>query len=359
MKTKDLIYTSVALVLLFVLTMQFGCKKDEPEPDPVKKKYVWAVGFPDSTNYGMIYFSGDGGENWIRQGEDQEALQNAYIHDVWAVDENTVWAVGVNNLILKTTDGGINWNRVTPSKYRSGEDLSSISIIGKDDIWISGTIVYHSPDGENTWITIQSDVLTDKYMQGIHAINSEIIYVVGAPLNTTYGFIARTIDGGKTWDSIVPTNNFNKNEWIGVTSSDPDNILIYGGTSHYMFSNDGGQSWRNDTTGISGGNSVGGPDINNLTMVDKQTWWGAMDNDNIGLTTNSGNSPWVNQGPAPRPLDMFLVGIDNYDKDLCVIVGETASYPPAGKIIQTSNGGKVWELKVNTGAAMKKVSFIK
>jgi len=69
-----------------------------------------------------------------------------------------------------------------------------------------------------------------------------------------------------------------------------------------MFSNDGGQSWRNDTTGIVGGNSVGEPDINDLTMVDKQTWWGALDYDNIGLTSNSGNSPWLNQRPAPAPL---------------------------------------------------------
>jgi photosystem II stability/assembly factor-like uncharacterized protein len=359
MKTKPNFFFTLSIFLLSFIAIQTGCKKDDPEPDPVKKKYAWAVGAADSTEYALIYFSADGGKNWIRQGEGQASIKDLTLNDVWAVDESTVWAVAQQNVILKTTDGGTNWFHVPPPSTRTDASLSSISIIGKDDIWISGNVVYHSTDGGNSWTSIQSPVLTNKNFQGIHAINSNIVYGAGSYMGTGHGFIARTTDAGQSWDSIVPADNFNKNEWIGITSSDPNNIVVHGGHSHYVYSNDGGQTWTNDSTRIAGGTGGGGPDLNDLTMLDAQTWWGALDYDNIGITNNGGSSLWTNQGPAPGPSGMFLLGIDYYDKDLCIIVGGGAGWPPAGKIIQTSNGGQLWELGLTTGAQMQKVSFIK
>ena len=358
MKTQKTIWFLLAMSFLGITIVFNGCKNDD-DPEPETPKHVWAVGDSDASNYALIYYSANGGETWIRQGEGQAALKDLLLTDVWAVDENVVWAVAQHNVILKTTDGGKNWMRIQPPSDNPDIGLSSISIIGKDDIWISGTVVYHSTNGGETWSLIQSPIFENTGLQGIHAINEHIIYVAGGNNNTEKGFIARTIDGGQTWDSIVPADNFNKNRWIGVTSSDPNNIVVYGGTSHYVYSNDGGQNWKNDSTRVSGGNSAGGPDLNDLAMLDSQTWWAALDNDNIGLTKDAGNSQWSNQGPAPGPQNMFLVGIDNYDKNLCVIVGESAGWPPSGKIIQTSNGGKYWELRVNTDVAMQKVSFIK
>ena len=353
MKTKSTFYVTLSIILLCILAIQVGCKKDNDAPD--KKKYVWAVGSPDSTNYALIYFSDNGGENWVRQGEGQDALLGLDLADVWAVDENTVWAVAEQNVILKTTDGGANWFRVPPPTQRTGASLSSISIIGKTDIWISGSVVYHSTDGGNNWTSIQSPVLSNSNLQGIHAINSNIVYGVGSYNGTGRGFIVHTTDGGQTWDSIVPADNFNINEWIGVTSSDPNNIVVYGGRSHYVYSQDGGQSWKNDSTGIPGGTD--GPDINDLIMLDAQTWWGALDYGNIGFTSNAGNS-WDNQGPAPGPGGMWLVGIDHYDNDLCVIVG-VSSMSFTGKIIKTADGGQLWEMCIETDAWMNAVWFIK
>jgi len=76
------------------------------------------LGMPTVQIMAFIYFSDNGGENWVRQGADQTALQGIDVNDVWAVDENTVWAVANQNVILKTTDGGINWNRVAAPSQR-------------------------------------------------------------------------------------------------------------------------------------------------------------------------------------------------------------------------------------------------
>ena len=231
-------------------------------------------------------------------------------------------------------------------------------MIGSNDIWISGLTgeVYHSADAGNTWAAINSNVLNNKALQGIHAINSNIVYVAGGYDSDTIndGFSARTSDAGQTWDPIVPDNNYNHNHvWIGVTSSDPTNIVVYGQRSHYIYSNDGGQSWTNDSLSVS--NFPNG-DINCLKMLDAQTWWGAFDYDGIFRTDNGGNS-WNKQNAVPP--NMYLVGIDYYDYDLCVIVGGNTFDYNSGKIIKTSDGGQLWELCLVTGAWMNKVSFIK
>lgn len=344
-------YTTLFIILIVALSIQIGCKKEDNNPD--KLKYVWAVGnYDTTTNHALIYFSDNGGENWVRQGEGQAALKDININDVWAVDENTVWAVADQNVILKTMDGGTTWNRVTAPSKQNNVELSSISLIGSDNIWISGLSgeVYHSTDAGNSWTTIQSEVINNNSMQGIHAINSNVVYVAGE--NNSGGFIAMTNDGGITWDSIVPANNYNKHNWIGVTSSNPSNIVIYGQRSHYIHSNDGGQNWTNDS--LTG--ATNGGDINCLKILDANTWWGAFDYEGIFITDNTGNS-WNQQNSVP-PSGMYLVGIDSYDYKLCVIVG-SSSDSFIGKIIKTSDGGQLWELCIETDAWMNKVSFIK
>ena len=351
----------VLIVVASLLIIINGCKKDddEPNPAPVQKKLAWVVGDADSTNYGMILFSSDGENTWVRQGEGSTALQGIDVNDVCIVDENTVWAVCSDNIILKTTDRGNTWVRIPAPANRAYIVLMSISLVNNDNLWISGSpgIVYNSTDAGNSWMVFDTSFFHSGLMQGIHAINSQIVYVaggVGPAGGNLHGFIARTTDGGQTWDSIVPDSNFNKHEWIGVTSSDPDHIIVYGGKSHYIYSNDAGQSWKNDSVpGIGGG---GGPaDINCLKMLDAQTWWGAFDYDGIARTENSGTT-WTKQ-ISVGPQGEWLVGIDYYDYDHAIIVGQgSSSY--FGKIINTSNGGNLWELKDTCNTLLNNVSCI-
>ncbi len=353
--------TFIFLLAMASLAMfHYGCKKksDTQELTPVKKNYAWVVGVEDSTTYGMILFSPDGGNTWLRQGEGSPALQGISLFDVWAVDTNIVWAVGTNCSIIKTNDGGKTWARITIPSIAPSTPLQSISLAGSNDIWISGEngTVINSKDGGNTWTVFDTIFFHNGLMQGIHAINPQTAYVVGGfPVSNGYsGFIARTTDGGQTWDSIIPGDNFNQNEWIGVKASDNNHILIYGQHSHYIFSNNAGASWKNDSVPSTGG--TGGADINCLAMLDAQTWWGAFDYDGIFITTNGGAS-WTKQTSA-GPGGMWLLGIDYYDRNLAVIVAPNSS-SPTGKLIKTSNGGKDWELKYNSRSGLFKVSFIK
>jgi len=357
MKTKQSCLTLFTIILFFLAGIQIGCNKDNDEQEPGKEQVVWAAGAADSTNYGMILFSSDGGDNWVRQGEGNQALSGVNMSDVWVVDENTVWAVGSRNTILKTTNKGQKWSEITAPTQPPEVELVSISLIGSDNIWISGSYgtVYNSTDGGTNWTVIDSDVLNNKYLQGIHAINANEIYVVGGyEVGNTRGFIARTMDGGQNWDSLVPADNFNKNLWIGVVSSG-NSYIIYGQHAHFIVSKDRGLNWKNDS--IIGTGGTDGADINCMKMLDATTWWGALDYDEIFRTDNAG-SLWNDQGPAPGPQNMWLLGLDYYNEDVCIIVGSSAS-SNKGKIIKSGNGGQSWELKYECDAWLQKVSFIK
>ncbi len=345
------------LLILTSILFVGACKKNNDTPE--RKKYVWAVGSRDSTSYGMILFSNDGGDNWVRQGEGSPDLKNIDINDVWAIDENTVWAVGTDNHLLKTTDGGQNWKKVPVPDVPDEVALVSLSVVNKTNIWISGSsgIVCNSTDNGQSWTVYDTTFFQSGYLQGIWSINPQVVYVAGGLFfnRNASGFIARTRDGGTTWETIVPPDNYNKNEWIGVKATDEDNIVVYGGKAHYTHTTDGGKTWINDSVLAGGGG--GAADINCLTMLDKKTWWGAFDLENIYITYDTGNT-W-NQQPSAGGGNMFLVGIDAYDRNLALITGTGTGYIPEGKIIKTNDGGNTWQLKYFGKAGIWKVSFIK
>ncbi len=354
MKEKTVLKLTSVAILILIICVQFGCKKDND--NTTTPKFVWAVGDTDTNNYATIYFSTDGGQTWERQGEDQAALKGIGLNDVWAVDENTVWAVGTPARLIKTKNGGQDWEVVSTPTLKNVIEYVSISIINKSSVWICGSYgtIIHSGDAGQTWDKHDSEVLKNNYLQGINAITTNSIYVVGGPEDSDAGFIAFTTNGGHTWEELIPADNYNSNRWIGCSSYNDDDIIIYGGRSHYMLSNDGGATWKNDSVPNTGG--TGGADINCLKMLNGQTWWGAFDYDYIGRTSNSGDS-WTKQ-QSEGPGGMWLLGIDYFDNDIGVIVGES-SMSLNGKILNTIDGGNTWILSDTTDVHMIKVSFIK
>lgn len=256
-------------MMLAIVVIIISCSKKEGNNNPPveKKKCAWVAGWEDSTGYGMIIYSADAGETWVRQGEGQAQLQG-----IWAINSQRIFVVGG----------------------------------------------------------------------------------VGGDTDDERGFVSHTIDGGVTWDSIVPANDYNRHEWIGVVSNG-NTVVIYGGASHYMASTDEGETWRYDSIlGMSGGTRPA--DINHMIMLNPQTWWVACDEGHIALTTDGG-STWTIQQTGQG--GYFLVGIDAWDSQLALAVGTSESLPKNVPILKTSNGGTNWEVKQTFNADLNKVTFIK
>ncbi|KAF0201113.1 MAG: glycosyl hydrolase bnr [Bacteroidetes bacterium] len=326
-----------------------SCNKDDSVPSE-RKKCAWVAGSIDNTGYGMILYSDDGGENWERQGEGNPSLLGIDVEDIWAVDEQTVWAIGTKNVILKTLDGGKNWVQVLAPANNPGTQLSSICIVNQTNIWISGSggTVYSSTDNGNTWTRFDPTFFNSHFIQGIWAITPQKVYVAGN--DQERGYIFCTTDGGATWDSISPSADYNRHSWIGVTSN-KNTIVIYGRASHYIASTDGGITWKNDSVPTGGG-----ADINDLMMLNPETWWGAFDYNQFYLT-NDGGSVWIRQLTVNNT--MFMFGIDAWDSQFALAVSRNSGMPLRGFILKTVNGGTNWEVKQSYSSRLSKITFIK
>lgn len=353
MKNKA-IQTSILIIVVFI-TISCRKKNDNPDNPAEIKKYVWAVGAKDSTGYGTILFSSNYGDSWERQGLGTLALQGVDITDIWAIDENNIWAIGSNNVILKTSNSGRLWEKVQVPAVSPNSYLMSISIINKTNIWISGSngVVYNSSDNGSNWSLFDTAFFKNGQMQGIWAVSPEKVFVVGGNnAHKERGVIGYTFDGGATWDSIVPADDYNRYRWIGVCSSG-NTIVIYGSKAHYMVSTDGGTTWKNDSLQTGG---TDGADLNHLIMLDYQKWWGAFDDGQIFITTNGGTS-WDEQQTGQG--GFYLLGFGARNSQLALAVGATLSHPVSSTIIKTTNGGTTWEKKYGSTLRLYQLTFIK
>lgn len=141
--------------------------------------------------------------------------------------------------------------------------------------------------------------------------------------------------------------------WIGVTSYN-NVIVIYGRKSHYIASTDGGITWKNDSVPAGGGG--GAADINDLFMLNPETWWGAFDLGQI-FVTDDGASSWIKQETNQK--DQWMFGIDACDRQFALAVSRNSLPPLRGLILKTVNGGTTWEVKQSYTSRLSKVTFIK
>jgi photosystem II stability/assembly factor-like uncharacterized protein len=113
--------------------------------------YGWAGG-----EYGFIYNTRDGGKTWTQQAgffgvseKTGDVEGGNYIFDVAALDPQRAWAVGIDGYVMKTVDGGKNWQEVKTKAPKT--QLFGIAADGRT-IVIAGTGYFlASTDGGATW----------------------------------------------------------------------------------------------------------------------------------------------------------------------------------------------------------------
>ncbi|MBU1370562.1 MAG: hypothetical protein KJ578_04795 [Bacteroidetes bacterium] len=349
------------VVIIFALSMMItSCKKDKSDPVIVPQKDAWAVGQVDSTGYGLLLHSADLGETWERRAGNFEAIKDVNLENLCVLSQDEVWVIGGNQTIIYTTDRGLSWQKSQLPQLAENIEFYGISSADNTNIWVSATngTMLHTSNKGSSWEIYTLPFAESGMLQGIKAITSQMVISVGGKENNKSimeGVIAMTKDGGTTWLEVELPDNYNINEWIGVSNFGTENIVIYGSKGHYSFSIDGGNSWKNDSVIV--GTGTGAADINCLTMLSENSWWAALDFDHTLFTSDQGKT-WTDQGSA-GPSNMFLLGIDYYNTQTALIAGSSAGWPPSGKIIKTSDSGNSWELKYYSSTApISKVSFI-
>lgn len=199
-----------------------------------RKDRVWIVG-----DGGLICVSSDGGKSFAsRRYESLSASQSAGgqnvnpdLYSVYFVDKKRGYIVGDQGLIMRSTNGGYNWEAIESTTQAQ---LFHLSFSGKKG-WAIGTggVIVHTDDEGNTWYPQRSG--TDKDLNRVYFITDKVGIITGDS-----GLILRTENGGAGWGVV---NTGFSQPLFGLSFIDKKTgwVVGYGGTVIRTY--DGGQSW--------------------------------------------------------------------------------------------------------------------
>lgn len=157
----------------------------------------WLVG-----EFGTIYHTTDGGKNWRyyptpqlapEVAEDEWEEPRPTLFDVYFADRERGFIVGIEGIMLRTEDGGKNWEKIDCS---TGQALYSISVVG-DRCWAVGSRGAYivSTDGGNSWVSQKGAIHTKGFLTSVAFSDENTGWVAGKA-----GAVFKTVDGGKSWD---------------------------------------------------------------------------------------------------------------------------------------------------------------
>lgn len=191
----------------------------------------WIVG-----DNGTILFTESNGTRWVQQSSGIKKNLKA----ITCSDDYHCWAVGNDGTTLKTTDGGLRWSI---SRTGVDEHLYAVDFLNQDTGWAVGRdgVVLQTRDGGGTW-SVQRVVITlfpdgsfaePADWKAVHFANEKTGWIAGS------GGVARTIDGGKTWQTQVFEEGF-----IGLISSGTEQVWAVGEAGKNYYSQNAGQTWK-------------------------------------------------------------------------------------------------------------------
>ncbi len=184
--------------------------------------YAVAVG-----ELGLILRSTDNGEHWTKISSGTKVALNS----VSIAENGTGWIVGLYGTVLKTTDFGLTW-----SPQSTGNSSFYYSVITPDGvkcyIGVSNGRLIKSADGGETWTLTSTN--STKHVRCVFTDGSGVIF-----LAQDGGVIQKSSDNGTTWSikSTGITNALSKISFLGNLG------FALGTYGKLLRSTDSGDTW--------------------------------------------------------------------------------------------------------------------
>ena len=202
-----------------------------------------------TTDDGKIFHSSDSGKTWVLQFYDSS---NPYFFDFikfFNVDNGIAVADAISPnspmTILKTSNGGNNWNIINNS-YMIGENAKDVFYQISFPSLLTGFIagdksnkLYKTSDGGYNWEEIQLPVFFNDFSL-VSFYNDKLGFIIGSE-NLSKINLYRTTDGGVNWKriEIVPKTSVCDIEFL---PNSPNNIW-FSDYDNLYFSSDTGDTW--------------------------------------------------------------------------------------------------------------------
>ena len=221
---------------------------------------------------------------------------------------------GESGLLLKSTDGGFNWDKIninyTKDFYRLSNSGAKVFLLGES----GGLFVLSSTKQE--WEKINVGV--SETLFNIYFIDDNVGIIVGAN-----GIILKTNDSGLTWDKI---NSGVKKNLFSIAFSDKTTGFIVGWDGIILKTEDGGENWRRVKTEF---NSY----FRDIVFVNEFLGFVVGGEGKI-LRTENGGRKWEDIKIESNS-GLYKIIFDSFENGMIL--------SNHGEIFSTSDAGKTWK----------------
>lgn len=137
----------------------------------------------------------------------EQSGTTAGLRGIHSVGGGVAWASGTNGTILRTEDGGYEWQSCAPPPDSAGLDFRGIWAWDEKTaiVMSSGTgdqsRVYRTTDGCSHWTLVLADPDKNGFFDAMVFAGRETGYLLGDPVDGSF-LLMRTADGGVTWTKI-------------------------------------------------------------------------------------------------------------------------------------------------------------
>jgi photosystem II stability/assembly factor-like uncharacterized protein/subtilisin-like proprotein convertase family protein len=289
----------------------------------MKGIHAWVCG-----NEGIMLHCSDGvGYLWEKQ---TTGITNKQLLSVFFLNENYGWSVGNQETIIRTTNGGVDWQVIRD--YTTSIHYFEVFFHDETNGWLCGAsglngYLAQTTDGGQRWIKYA--IPPSPRLYGLHFADTSFGCTVG-----TAGTIYRTTNGGADW-SLSTSNTSRDLKSVYLKSNGEGWAVGYEG--EIIHTNDYAATWNvqksptnSDLNSVYNGRAVG-------------TGGTILRSTNEGINWVTSSSGYVND----------ITEIDFVTNNIGYASGTN------GKFYRTFNGGDTWEqLSIGTSLDLFALNFL-
>jgi len=275
---KSLLIASLGICPLIGSAQEWKKNKQNSEFDFTDVRFLDQQRVIASFSSKGVLRSEDSGKTW----QEIDQSFDATINQFCILDANTIIGAGIGKMITKSVDGGKTWQ----TKNYDSKDAT---------VWVLYAVAFASPS-------------------------------IGCAAGGD-GIILRTVNGGEKWKDVSPKNV--KLSTINALIFFDENVGLACGIKGMARTNDGGKTWEQVEKAPGYPNNAG----NKMTAIDENTAYLLNDRE-VWKTTDKGQN-WTkvfSKGTSVRLVNLsFISTNEGY------LTGEE------GQIFYTKDGGTTWE----------------